>query len=177
MFTLSGKSFNVKSRYLLWGMFLAVPKGCLPAQKTAYRIKQWLESEGLDCVALIGEFAKNTLFSYHITLASGTEITVFQPTNKSDSITISATLFLSEDKVKSLRKKQRSIQEGTFSEVLIKLAPLDVEVSLEGGQVFQRININHQIYFDGLTKDRFFTAISTVNRAYRLAEWIVEQTI
>ena len=156
---------------------MAVPKGCLPAQKTAYKIKQWLESEGLDCVALIGEFAKNTMFSYHVTLASGIEITIFQPTNKGDSIIISATLFLSEDKIKSLRKKHKSMQEGTFSEVLIKLAPLDVEVSLEGGEVFQRININHQIYFDGLTKDRFFRAISTVKRAYRLAEWIVEQKI
>jgi hypothetical protein len=157
-------------------MMLAVPRGCLPAQKTAYKIKQWLEAEGLDCVALIGEFAKNTMFSYHVTLESGTELTVFQPSNKSDSITISATLFLSEDKVKSLRKKHTSIRQGTFSEVLIKLAPLDVEVSLEGGEIFQRININHRIFFDGLTKDRFFRAISTVNKAYRLAEWIVEQT-
>ncbi|PVX27340.1 MAG: hypothetical protein CW716_02825 [Candidatus Bathyarchaeum sp.] len=158
-------------------MFLAIPKGCLPAQKIASTIKKWLEAERLDCVKLIGEFAKNTLFSYHVILASGTEITVFQPSNKNDSITISATLFLSEEKVKNLRKKHTSIQQGTFSEVLIKLAPLDVEVSLEGGEIFQRININHQIYFDGLTKDRFFRAISTVNRAYRLAEWIVEQTI
>lgn len=156
---------------------MAIPKGCLPAQKIASTIKKWLEAERLDCVKLIGEFAKNTLFSYHVILASGTEITVFQPSNKNDSITISATLFLSEEKVKNLRKKHTSIQQGTFSEVLIKLAPLDVEVSLEGGEIFQRININHQIYFDGLTKDRFFRAISTVNRAYRLAEWIVEQTI
>ena len=158
-------------------MFLALPKGCLPAQKTAYTVKQWLEAEGFACVKLIGEFAKNTLFSYHVSLASGTEITVFQPSDKTDSLIITATLFLPEEKVKSLRKKQMSIQQGVFSEVLIKLAPLDVEVLLEGGEVFQRININHQIYFDGLTKDRFFRAISTVNRAYRLAEWVVEQSI
>ena len=158
-------------------MFLAIPRGCLPAQKTAYKIKQWLETEELECVKLIGEFAKNTLFSYHVTLASGTEITVFQPSTKTDSVTISAALFLPEEKVKSLRKKQVSIQQGIFSEVLIKLAPLDVEVTLEGGKVFQRININHQIFFDGLTKDRLFRAFSTVNRACRLAEWIVEQAI
>ena len=158
-------------------MALAIPRGCLPAQKIAYKIKQWLEAERLDCVILIGEFAKNTIFSYHVTLESGTEITVFQPSDKNDSITISATLFLSEEKVKSLRKKHASIQQSTFSEVLIKLAPLDVEVSLEGGEIFQRININQQIYFDGLTKDRFFRAISTVNRAYRVAEWVVEQNI
>jgi hypothetical protein len=156
---------------------LTLPKGCLPSQKIAYKIKQWLESEELVCVTLIGEFAKNTIFSYHVTLESGTEITVFQPSDKSDSITISATLFLSEEKVKSLRKKHKNIQQDTFSEVLVKLAPLDVEVSLEGGEIFQRININNQIYFDGLTKDRFFRAISTANRAYRVAEWIVEQSI
>lgn len=154
---------------------MAIPRGCLPAQKIAYTIKQWLEAEGLDCVSLIGEFAKNTMFSYHLILKSETEITVFQPSDKSDSITISATLFLSEEKVKSLRKKDASIQQSMFSKILIKLAPLDVEVSLEGGEIFQRININHQIYFDGLTKDRLFRAISTVNRAYRLAEWVVEQ--
>lgn len=166
-----------QKRHLFLGDSLVLPKGCLPAQKTAYKIKQWLDAEELDCVTLIGEFAKNTMFSYHIILATGTEISVFQPSNKNDSIIISSTLFLPEEKVKSLRKKHTSIQQGTFSELLIKLAPLDVEVSLEGGEIFQRININHQIYFDGLTKDRFFRAISTVNRAYRLAEWILEQHI
>ena len=155
---------------------MATPKGCLPAQKTASKVKQWIDSEELDCVVLIGEFAQNTLFSYHITLASGTELTVFQQSNRTDSLTISASLFLPEEKIKNLRK-HKSIQQDTFSKVLIKLAPLDVEVFLEGGEVFQRININHRIFFDGLTKDRFFKAISTVNRAYRLAEWILEQSI
>ena len=159
------------------GIFLDITKGCLPAQQIAVKIKRWLDSEELDCVMLIGEFARNTLFSYHVTLLSGTEITVFQPSNRKDSITVSATLFLSDDKVRKLRKKEKSIREETFSEVLIKLAPLDVELFLEGGEVCQRIGINHQIYFDGLTKDSFFKAVSTVNKAYRLAEWILERTI
>ena len=162
---------------LLQEILLDIIKGCLPAQEMTGKIKRWLEAEELDCVLLIGEFARNTLFSYHVTLLSGTEITVFQPSNRKDSITVSATLFLSDEKVRRLRRKQKNIQEETFSEVLIKLAPLDVELILEGGEVCQRIGINHQIYFDGLSKDRFFRAISTVNKAYRLAEWILERSV
>ena len=156
---------------------MAIPRGCLPAQEIADKIKLWLDAEELNSVILIGEFARNTLFSFHVTLPSGTEITVFQSSNKKDSITISATLFLPDEKVKKIRKKLKSKQEKIFSEVLIKLAPLDVEVILEGGEICQRIDINHQIYFDGLTKDRFFGAVSTVNKAYRLTEWILEQSI
>jgi hypothetical protein len=157
-------------------MLLAFPKGCLPSKKISLKLRHWLEEEDLECIPLIGEFARNTLFSYHVIVASGTEITVFQPSNKSDSVTISATLFLSEEKVRKLRKKQINIRQDIFSKVLIKLAPLDVDVYLEGGEVFQRISINHRIFFDGLTKDRFFKAISTVNRAFRLAEWILERS-
>ena len=156
---------------------MAISRGCLPAQGIADKIKRWLDVGKLHSVILIGEFAKNTLFSYHVTLSSGTEITVFQPSNMNDSITISATLFLSAENVKKLRKKLKNKQEEIFSEVLIKLAPLDVELALEGGEICQRIDINHQIYFDGLTKDRFFGAVSIVNKAYRLAEWILEQSI
>lgn len=156
---------------------MAIPRGCLPAQEIADKIKLWLDAEELNSVILIGEFARNTLFSFHVTLPSGTEITVFQSSNKKDSITISSTLFLPDEKVKKIRKKLKSKQEKIFSEVLIKLAPLDVEVILEGGEICQRIDINHQIYFDGLTKDRFFGAVSTVNKAYRLTEWILEQSI
>ena len=156
---------------------MAIPKGCLPAQEIADTIKHWLDAEDLYNVILIGEFARNTLFSYHVTLPSGTEINVFQPSNKKDSITLSATLLLSDEKVKKIRKKLQHKQEEIFSKVLIKLAPLDVELTIEGGEIYQRININHQIYFDGLTKDRFFGAISTVNKAYRLAERILEESI
>ncbi len=155
---------------------MAIPRGCLPAHEVAHRIKQWLEAEEFDCVVLIGEFARNTLFSYHVTV-SGTEITVYQPSDKKDSIIVSATLFLSDDQVKRLRKKPKDIQEKTFTRILIKLAPLDVELTLEGGEICQRIGINHHIYFDGLTKDRFFRTIFTVNKAFRLVEWILEQSL
>jgi len=159
------------------GILLAIPKGCLPSQKVTEKLKRWLDAESIDCVQLIGEFARNTLFSFHVTLPSGTELTVFQPSDKKDSITISGTLFLSEEQTKRLRQKPRCVQEDTLSDLCFKLAPLDVELTFEGGEIYRRIGINHQIFFDGLTKDRFFKAVSTVNRAYRLAEWILEQSI
>jgi hypothetical protein len=178
VFAFVGKSFNDKTTIMnSGGILLVIPKGCEPSQEVPEKLKRWLDAEGIDWVQLIGEFARNTLFSYHVTLHSGTELTVLQPSNKKDSITVSATLFLSEEQSKRLRQKPQCVQEDTLSDLCFKLAPLDVELTFEGGEIYRRIGINHQIYFDGLTKDRFFKAVSIVNRAYRLADWILEQQI
>ena len=156
---------------------MAISRGCPHSQEVPERLKRWLDSEGIDCVQLIGEFALNTLFSFHVTLPTGTELTVLQPSTKKDSITISATLFLTEEQSKRLRQKPLCVQEDTLSDLRFKLAPLEVELKIEGGEIYRRISINHHIYFDGLTKDRFFRAVSTVKRAYELAQWILEQQI
>jgi hypothetical protein len=161
----------------LWGVCLAIPRGCLPSQEIPAKLKRWLDAEGIDCVQLIGEFARNTLFSFHVILPSGTELTVLQPSSKKDSITVSATLFLSSVQVKKVCQKLKNAQEKTFSELLLRLAPLDVELSFEGGEVCRRIGINHRIYYDALTKDRFFKAIATVNKAYVLADLLLKQSI
>jgi hypothetical protein len=136
-----------------------------------------MESEELHCVQLIGEFATNTMFSYHVTLPSGTELTVFQPSNKKDMISVSAALFLSSDYIKSLRQKSKREQEEVLLELNFKLAPLDVELTFEGGEIYRRILITHNIYYDALTKDRFFRAVSMVGKAVRLTDMILDQKI
>jgi hypothetical protein len=159
------------------GTLLAIPKGCLPSKEVPEKLKRWLDAEKIYWVQLIGEFARNTIFSFHVTLPSGTELTVLQPSDKKDSLMVSATLFLTEEQSKRLRQKPLCVQEDTLSDLRFKLAPLEVELKIEGGEIYRRISINHQIYFDGLTKDRFFRAVSTVKRAYELAEWILEQQL
>ncbi len=158
-------------------VFLAIPKGCLPSQAVPERIKQWLEAEEFSYVQLIGELARNTLFSYVVTLPSETELSVFQSSNKKDSICVSGVLVLSADQVKQLRQKSKVEQEEIFSELQFKLASVDVEFTFEGGEVYRKIAINHPIYYDGLTKDRFFKAISMVNKAYSLAIRVLKQLI
>lgn len=156
---------------------MALPKGCLPSHEVPERIKRWLEAEEFSYVQIIGEQALNTLFSYVVTLPSGTKISVFQPSNKKDSICVSAALVLSVDQVKKLRQKSKIEREEIFSELHFKLASVDVEFSFEGGEIYRRIVISHPIYFDALTKDRFFKAVSTVYKAFSLASWVIKQSI
>lgn len=156
---------------------MAIPKGCLPSQEVPEKLKRWLEAEDFSYIQLIGELAKNTLFSYHVTLPFETEITIFQASNKKDSIIVSAVLFLSPEQVKKLRQKSRKEQEEFFSDLCFKLAPLDVDLTLEGGEIYRNIILNHQIYYDGLTKDRFFKAISIIDKAHSLAKWITKHSI
>ena len=156
---------------------MAIPKGCLPSKEVPERIKRWLDSEEYSYVQIIGELARNTLFSYLLTLLSGTEISVFQPSNKKDSVSVSAALVLSATQVKRLRQKSKIEQEEIFSELRFKLASVDVEFTFEGGEICRRIVISHLIYYDVLTKDRFFKAISMVNKAYSLAGWVLKQSI
>ena len=97
---------------------MAIPKGCLPSQEVPERIKQWLDSEAYSCVQIIGELAKNTLFSYVVTLSPEREFVVFQPSNKNDSICISGVLVLSKDQIRKLRQKPKDEQveiKTTFS--------------------------------------------------------------
>ena len=126
---------------------------------------------------IIGELAKNTLFSYVVTLSPEREFVVFQSSNKNDSICISSVLVLSKDQIKKLRQKPKDEQVEIFMELQLKLASLDVEFTFEGREICRRIGINHTIYFDGLTKDRLLKAVSLFHKAYSLASWVLEKSI
>jgi hypothetical protein len=156
---------------------MAFPRGCLPSQEVPSKIKRWLESEEFSCVQIIGELARNTLFSYVVTLSTEIEIVVFQPSDRKDSICLSGALVLSEDQVKRLLQKSKVDQVELFMELQLNLASVDVEFTFEGGEVCRRIGINHTIFFDGLTKDRFFKGISMFNKAYSLASWILKKSL
>ena len=160
-----------------WGFILAIARGCLPSHEVPAKIKRWLESEEHSCVQIFGELARNTLFTYVVTLSPEREFVVFQPSNKKDSIHISGALVLSTDQIKKLHQKSKDDQVEIFMELQLKLASLDVEFTFEGREICRRIGINHTIYFDGLTKDRLLKAVSLFHKAYSLASWVLEKSI
>ena len=84
---------------------------------------------------------------------------------------------MSKDQIKKLRQKPKDEQVEIFMELQLKLVSLDVEFTFEGREVCRKIAINHTIYFDGLTKDQLFKAISMFNKAYSLANWVLEKSI
>lgn len=107
---------------------------------------------------------------------SETKLTVFQPSNKKDSIRVLVVLVLSDGQVKKLRQKSKIKQKEIFSELRFKFASLDVDFAVEG-DFHKRTVITHPIYYDALTKDRFIKAISTVYKAFILTSWVFNQSL
>ena len=147
--------------------------GCLPAHVVPVRLKNWLKAEKLSFVQLIGEQSRNTLFCYSVTLESGLNIKVFQYSHKIDSICVSAVLDLLPHQIKKLSQKSKVERETILSEARLKLACVDVSVTFGDNKMV----VSNNIYFDGLTKDRFFNAVSDVEKAYSLAGWVMKQLL
>ena len=158
-------------------IFLSFPKGCEPSQAIPEKIQKWLEMENLKFNKVVGEGARNTLFNYHVTLPSGTSINVFQPSNKKDSICVSTALIFGDAFNKKFNQKTNIELTEIFSEMRFKLASVDVEFNFENGELPKRLVIYHPIYFDAISKDRFFKAISTVYKAFNLANWVLKQSV
>lgn len=137
------------------------------------KIKNWLLVEELEFTYVIGEDARGTLFNFLVTLSSGTKVNLLQPSNKQDSVFVSAVLHFSDSQAEAMNQKSVVEREEIFSELRFKLVPLDVTVSFgDNTAVF-----SHVIYYDGINKDRLFKAVSEVDKAYSLADWLLKQVI
>jgi hypothetical protein len=137
------------------------------------RVTKWLTAENISYSQLIGEDARNTLFSCVLTLGSGTTIRVIQASARIDSICVSAVLGLTPVQVKMLSQKTKTTSENVFNELRFKLACIDVELDVHSDNFV----VSNTIYYDGLTKDRFFKAVSDVDKAYGFAGWLLEQML
>ncbi len=141
-------------------------KGCLHAHVVPEKIKKWLTEEEYPFTQLIGKTARNELFNYLVTLPSKTKINIVQSSHRKDSLCVSAVLpFFGEQ---TTSKKQK-----LFSKIRFKLAPVDVTLDFTD----DKIVANHIIYYDGLTKDRLFRAISTLDKAYGLVDLVLKKNL
>lgn len=153
---------------------MSSPQGLTEVQS---KIETWLEEEGFDFSQVKGKQALNSLFNYLVTLGSGDHLNVLQPRNKKDSICISTGLRFSGGQMKTLDQKTKVERREIFGEIRFRLASLDVEFSFQNGELPKIIRIDHPIYYDALSKDRFFKALSTVFKATQLTRWVIAQSI
>jgi len=153
---------------------LSFPKGF---GEVLERIKTWLDEEGFRYAQIIGKQAHNTLFNYLVTLPSGTTINIFQLSNKKDSICISTGLIFTSEQMRLFSQKTKTERNEILSEMRFKLASVDVEFSFAGGEIPNTIRIDHPIYYDALSKDRFFKAIAAVFKAFNMAGWVLTQSL
>ena len=142
---------------------MALGKGCLHAHVVPEKIKKWLKEEEYPFSQLIGETARNELFNYLVTLPSKTKINIVQSSSRKDSFCVNAVLpFIGEQTT----KKQKLISKMRF-----KLAPVDATLDFTE----DKIVASHIIYYDGLTKDRLFQAISTIDKACMLIDLVLKK--
>lgn len=150
------------------------PKDVAEAQS---RIETWLEEEGFNYSQAKGKQAHNTSFNYLVTLPSGSHINILQFLRKKDSICVSTGLRLSNKQMTIFSQKTQIERNEILNEVRFKLASVDVQFSFQNGKLPKVIRIDHPIYYDALTKDRFFKAIAVVFKASMLAIWVISQAL
>jgi hypothetical protein len=153
---------------------LSFPKGFDEALE---RIKTWLDEEDFKYAQVMGKQAQNTLFNYLVTLPSGKTINIFQPSNKKDSIGVSTGLRFTPEQMRLFSQKTKTEIKEILSEMQFRLASIDVELGFTGGKIPTTIQISHPIYYDALTKDRFFKAIGTVYKALMIANLALTQSL
>ena len=142
------------------------------------RIETWLKEEGYSYSPVTGEQASNTLFNHLVHLPDGKHhVNIFQPSTKEDSISVSTGLLFTEEQRKGFSQKTRIERDEILSEMRFKLASIDVEFGFINGQMPKAMQFTHPIYYDALTKDRFFKAITTVFKAFKIASWAFGQSL
>ncbi len=144
---------------------MAFGKGCLHAHVVPEKIKKWLTEEEYPFIQLIGKTACNELFNYFVTLPSKTKINIVQSSHRKDSLCVSAVLPFFGEKTSKKHK--------LFSKMRFKLAPVDVTLDLTD----DKIVASPIIYYDALTKDRLFRAISVVDKAYGLVDLVLKKNL
>jgi hypothetical protein len=152
---------------------LSIPQGFNEVQQ---RIETWLKDEGFEYSQIADEGTRKTLFTYLVS-RTGTKWIVFQPSDKKDSVCVYARLLFTDEQSRLFGKKTQIERNEILSEMRFKLASLDVEFTFENGQMPRAIRFDHPIYYDALTKDRFFKAIGTIYKALKIASWAFAQSL
>ncbi len=75
--------------------------------------------------------------------------------------------------VKKLKQKTKTELENIFNELRLKLSCIDAELTIRSDNIV----VSNTIYYDGLTKDRFFKAVTDVDKAYTSTGWLLEQML
>ncbi len=127
------------------------------------RIEKWLLDEGFS----VWEFADDdSHFSYKANRDDLLPLSIFQPQNKNDSIIVVGDIRLSEESQKKLSAV--SEEERKFMLYEFKMVLLSTECRWQlspSPESWKAIRVSKSVFYDGLSKDRFFETVNVVTRA------------
>lgn len=126
------------------------------------RIEKWLHDEGF----AVWEFDDDgSRFSYKANRDDSLPLSIFQPEDKNDSILVVGDIRLSEE---SQRKLSATPEERRFMLYEFRMVLLSTECRwqfIPSSESWKAIRISKAIFYDGLSKDRFFETLDIVTRA------------
>lgn len=127
------------------------------------RIEKWLLDEGF----AVWEFAdENSHFAYKANRDDCLPLSIFQPQNKNDSVLVVGDIRLSEESQKKLSAAPE--EERKFMLYEFRMVLLSTECRwrfIPSSESWKAIRISKAVFYDGLSKDRFFGTVDVVTRA------------
>lgn len=137
-------------------------------------VKKWCEEEGV-----FGEENKDSLSEFNFTINYPIELqhkmNVVQPGGGDRIVIMSGTRFEAE-----VIEKMQSLPKGKMEELLWEVRfilgsrPTEFELR-RPADIVESFLVTTVIYLDGLTKDRFMTAVRDVYKSKLLASWKIQQ--
>ncbi len=127
------------------------------------KIEKWLGDEGFNTWKSAED---NSHFSYKATRDDCQPLLVFQPQSKTDSFQVAGDMKLtreSQNKLREIPEKQRRFMLFDF-----KMALLSTECHWQftpSPESWKTVRVSKTVFYDGLSKDRFFETVDAVTRA------------
>ena len=139
-------------------------------------VKKWCEEEGI-----FDEENEDPLSEFNFTMAYPIEIqhkmNVIQPADTDRVVIMAGTRFESKD-VEKMRSLPLKKFEDLMWELRFILGSRPTDFNLRRPEdVLESFVITTAIYLDGLTKDRFMTAIGDVYKSKLLASWKLQKRL
>lgn len=129
-------------------------------------MKQWLDEEKLQYTL---KDISSTSFKATLQLTASFRVAIEVPEETADSVRFLASAYLTPADQRSFSRLSDGKKDSFLKTVRHSLFSLDVDHNLvPDGNFLQHISIAKVIYFDGLTKDKFFDTILLLKRALGL---------
>jgi hypothetical protein len=132
------------------------------------KILEWLKVEG---VAYRPKENDSGRFRATINLSQNLNLDIQLSSHRPDCLILSTNAYLTPDDQRAYFRLDREKKDSFLRAVRWALLNMDVDHQISpNGDTLQSISITKTIYFDGLTRDKFFSSILLLKRAFGLLD-------
>jgi len=126
-------------------------------------VEEWLKAEGFSVWKLADD---DSLFSFKATRDECSPLLVLQPQSKGDSLLVTCDVRLADQGQKKLSTLPEKEREFMLYDLRMVLLSTECRCHfVPSAKAWNAIRISKPVFYDGLTKDRFFETMDTVARA------------